>query len=185
MQKVFSLLYNDHPLYKKCLSLRQIPDWVDYELITERVLTDGKRTFAQDTDIDRLWRMQQDPNAWYLDADVVINKWVDFSLEPGFVYIGQTGDLYDIWCILGNGCKWFFDHLMDFYYKQNGNVENLWAHKIIRTELSKYVKPLPEGYFQHIGLSGAVKVAESTGNEVAGYRFSVKFSNGVWDLKVC
>jgi hypothetical protein len=152
MQKVFSLLFNNHPDYRKCVESRIIPDWVDHELITQRVLTEGKRPFTEDTDIERLYHMQKNPNAWYLDADVEIIKWPDFEMEPGYPYISyhEPSRWHDNWCILGNGCQSFFDDLMQRYEKFNGDPPVWWSHELFNGELKDKIKKLPEGYFKHL-----------------------------------
>jgi len=150
MQKVFSFLYNNHPLYKKCLSIRPINNSIDHEIITERVLTNGSRSFALDTDIERIAYLQKHPDAWYLDADVVVKKWPDFEMEKGFPYISYDRIQYDLWCILGNGCQWFFDYLMDYYYKCNEDPEPLWIHSLINSKLCDRIKRVSDGYFEHL-----------------------------------
>lgn len=183
MQTTFSLLYNNHGAYKKCINFRPIDSKIDQKIITERALSKGDRKFTEDTDIDRLYILQQNPDWWYLDADVVVLKWPDFKLEPGIVYVGAVSGNIDTWCFLGNGCKEFYNDLMNFYYSKNGDVEEFWSHKIIRQD--KRVKIIPDGYFLHLSLSGTTRGAIQNPNKTyAGYRYSVMYDGIDWDLKV-
>jgi len=152
MQKVFSLLFNNHPDYLNIVQSRPIPDWIEHRLITERVLTEGKRPFTEDTDIERLYHMQLDPNQWYLDADVEIIKWPDFPMDKGFVYMSYHEEAvwYDNWCMMGNGCQSFFDDLMEIYRKFDGVVPAWWAHTQFNKDFKDRIKPLPPGYFKHL-----------------------------------
>ena len=164
MQKVFSLLFNDHPAYKACLDSRTYPDWIDYNLITKRVLTSGERSFCRDTDIERLYHLQQDPSSWYLDCDCIIEKWPDFEMEKDKVYISYTGWAIDTWAILGNNCKWVFDFLIEKYKSFNDEVPEWWSHKLFETELKEHVRPIPNGYIKHLMFHSVVPLVASLKN---------------------
>jgi hypothetical protein len=183
MQKVFSLIYNFHPLYRKCLEMRQIPEWIDYEIITNRRVTTGDRDFRQDTSIERLAYLQKYPDAWYLDADVIVDKWPDFEMEKGYPYLARLdSNYYDDWAILGNGCQWFFDLLME---RMGDDPKPLWAHRIINTELRSKIRPIPKGYFRHLMLSSFVKrCEENPGRAIRGTDFSVTYKKEDWVLEI-
>lgn len=181
MQKVISLIYNYHPLYRKCLELRTIPEWLDYEIIIEPIVTNGSRSIREDTSIDRLYYLQQHPDAWYLDADVIVKKWPDFKMEKGYPYLAKVG-IYDDWAILGNGCKWFFDYLID---RCGNDPKPLWSHNIINTDLRGKIKPIPTGYFRHLMLSSFVdRAIAMPGQKICGLDFSVMYKDGGWTLDI-
>jgi len=94
--------------------------------------------------------MQKHPDWWYLDGDVRVIKWPDFKMEPGIVYMGFTGEMYDCWCILGNGCKDFFDDIMDYHDSLHGLIPGWWAHLRFNKEMKHRLKKIPEGYFDHL-----------------------------------
>lgn len=162
MQKVFSILYNNHPDYLACIESRVIPDWIEHRVVTERVLTKDMATsikgFQYDTDIERLYHLQKDPSQWYIDADTKVIKWPDFKMEPGYPYISPLLDAkntynlkrYDDWCILGNDCQKFFDDAMDVFQSYKGKPPQWWFHQLLDTEWFERVKPLPDGYFKHM-----------------------------------
>jgi hypothetical protein len=182
MQKVFSLLYNQHPLYLQCLNLRKVPGLVDHQIVTKRVLTKDGGSFWFETDIERIDYLQKNPNSWYLDADVIVNKWPDFKMDYGVPYVSCVGNNYDTWAIMGIGCQWFYDYLMEYYYKCNGKPEMWWSHKKINGELKKKIKPIPEGYFRHLMLNG---IAKRTGDfKIGGLGFTVERKNDTWALTI-
>ena len=155
MNKLVQILYNNHPAYRLCMNLNKEilqSHELDYTLLTERVLTTGNRIFQEDTDIERLYYLQQNPTSVYLDADCIIEKWPDFEMEPGFPYISFDEEAemckgwYDTWAIFGNNCQWFFDYLMSNYTKE---CSRWWSHKLINNMRDK-IKPLPKGYIRHL-----------------------------------
>lgn len=162
-QKIVQILYNDQAAYRECMLLNKplIEDHgADHVILTDRVLTKGARCFCEDTDIERLFYLQNNPTAWYLDADTVIKKWPDFEMEPGYPYIscGDTG-YYDTWAIFGNGCYWFFDYLMNIYMDFNCNPPRWWSHDLMNGLLKDKIRPVPEDYFFHLHFSGVSKSA--------------------------
>ena len=182
MQKVFSLLYDAHPLYQMCLDMRQIPDWIDHKVITERVLTDGTEKAVYESDTDRIWHLQKDPDSWYLDADLIVNKWPDFKMEKGYVYMSQVQGKYDNFIVMGNGCQSFFDDVLNEYHEK---PEPLWTHKLYNYKFQDRIKPVPEGYVNHFAFAGSIPKAVHSGKWVAGYGHCIKFENGKWELKIC
>ena len=187
-QKIVQMLYNDHSAYKQCIKMNDKifkSKNIDYKLLTKPLITSGKRSISDDTDIDRIYYLQQNPSAWYLDADAIINKWPDFEMQSGYPYISYSGAQYDLWAIFGNNCSWFFDYLMEAYYKANQKPIRFWAHYLINMELKNKVKPVPEGYINHLHLSGAIASAEKTGRTIerAGYSIKIDYNDN-WILEV-
>jgi hypothetical protein len=170
-------------LYEQVLALRKIPDWIDYELITKRILPNKSWGYQTQSDIDRIAYLQKHPDAWYIDADVIpfFDKMLDFKMDPGYVYMARPGQ-FDFWAILGNGCQSYFDFLMNYYEEMGKNPRPLWPHKIINNELIYETRPIPDGFFKHLQLNGTGRLAMESGYKIAGMGYQIQYKNKKWEL---
>jgi hypothetical protein len=191
-QKVISFLYDEDKdldiyrgLYEQVLALRKIPDWIEHEIITKRILPNKSYGYRTQSDIDRIAYLQVHPTAWYIDADVIpdFDLMKDYKMDPGFVYMARPGQ-FDFWAILGNGCQSYFDFLMNFYEEQNKNPRPLWPHKIINDELVYETKPIPKEFFQHFQLNGTGRLARESGFKISGLGYQVQYKDKKWIVKI-
>ena len=153
MQKLFSLINSNPDIYTPWINRRVIPDWIDQEIITERISDRVFPTPQENSNIDRYTYLQKNPTAWYLDADVIVQKWPDFEMEKGLPYLACVCRMYNNWAILANGCAWFFDYLLDLYEQRKNNHKRLWVQPLLNRELKDKIRPIPDGYFIHLSLS--------------------------------
>lgn len=153
MQKLFTIINDNSDVYMPWVAKRIVPDWINQEIITERVSDRVFPTPQENANIDRYLLLQKNPTAWYLDADLIVRKWPDFEMEEGFPYLSCVGGMYNNWGILGNGCEWFFDYLLDIYEQRKDNPKRLWIQPILNKELKDKIRPIPGGYFYHVSLS--------------------------------
>lgn len=153
MQKLFSIINENSDIYLPCIAKRVIPDWIEQEIITERISELIFSTPQENASIDRYLYLKNNPWAWYLDADIIVQKWPDFEMESGHPYLAVAGNP-DTWAIMGNGCTWLFDYLIDFYKNRGTNTGRIYAREpFLSPEIAREIRPIPQGYFLHLSFS--------------------------------
>lgn len=174
---IHTYIENKDPLYEQCIAISRqnlgandtytVHSNCPFDLNTnaDRRITNDHARFE--------WLYRDDMDC-FMDGDTILIKPIDFELEKNKVYFylyQGSKKIYDQCVILPNGNKSFFKEFVDAHRK--GEVKTTaWFPSMIKTK-TDFIRPIPNGYFVHLGLSSINKIAKMNCTVATRY-YSVK-----------
>lgn len=177
--------YDDglRPIYQKCIAQARsrIPADVEYMLLTTTSCKARNADYRAVSDVVRVKLASQQPNLVWLDSDVLIKKWIDFTLKPGKVYIND----HTASVVIVNGRTDLFKRLYELYDLDDTLSYPGWLQDTIHDNFMSDIEFLPRGYFVHIGMSSAIHAGQNFDNfGHDGFTISRNKETGELQLKV-
>jgi hypothetical protein len=125
------------------------------------------------SDIERVWIAHQNPqDTICIDGDTVIDRVPDFPMEPGKVYIYQGRNP----CVLiPNGATEVIKKLWASFDGINHPTTYI---SMMQNELKNDIRPIPDGYFRHLGIGFLVKNPPPINTSVGTQWFTMHNKNG-------
>lgn len=146
-------------LYRMCINQVKsvIPDGVGYTLLNED-FSRVNESFSFQRRIFEL--LVEDPDRFWIDADMLIPEWFDFDFEPGKPYV--YGGSCAISAIYANGCADVIDRVL--LSKMNDNKCSHWNIKNAIDEFNI----IPRDSILHLHLGSLLRFSDASKYDVNG-----------------
>ena len=166
--KIFQFMNKDVDIYTQCMQkgvVERLPPGVDYELLKEDpyncvIYNDDPRSPSEEI---RVRLAIDNPDMVWLDSDIAIKEWPDFSKKGKPFFMGLQGWFAGEYGFYVNGCIDFFKDILDEYHHKCTNRDNYWLQGAVNRRLND-IYIIPQDKLIHCLFNGGYKMDEKKGD---------------------